>query len=126
MASSGLCFPGYTLSCMPTAWEVELEAEVADWLASLDVTAFEVAEAHLDLLAEYGSTLRMPHSRTLGDGLFELRFDMTRRSWRIAYWFAGRRTIVLLTVFHKQRNNERHEIARARDAMTRCQGGHPQ
>ncbi len=109
---------------MPTDWEVELEPEVADWLASLDVRAFEVAEAHIDLLAEYGSALRMPHSRTLGEGLFELRFDLNRRSWRIAYWFAAQKTLVLLTVFHKQRNNERHEVARARDAMNRCQGEH--
>lgn len=30
--------------------------------------------AHLvELLAEYGTNLRLPHSREMGDGLFELR-----------------------------------------------------
>jgi hypothetical protein len=104
--------------------EVELEPEVVDWLSSLDIVGFEVVEAHIDLLAEFGSALRMPHSRPLGEGLFELRLDMARQSWRLTYWFATRATIVLLTVFRKQRNNERHEVARAREAMKRCQGGH--
>ena len=35
-------------------------------------------------------------------------------------FFAAGRRIVLLTVFHKQRQNERAEVQRARWAMTRC------
>ena len=104
--------------------EVELEPEIVEWLLSLETLSFEVAEAHVDLLAEFGSTLRMPHSRALGEGLFELRFDMARQAWRITYWFSPARTIVLLTVFRKQRNNERSEIGRARTAMKTCQGVH--
>ncbi|MGK2959471.1 MAG: type II toxin-antitoxin system RelE/ParE family toxin [Acidimicrobiales bacterium] len=56
----------------------------------------------------------------LGEGMFELRFDLTRVAWRIAYFFAKDRRIVLLTVFRKQRQNERHEVQRARLAMNRC------
>jgi phage-related protein len=62
----------------------------------------------------------MPHSRALGDGLYELRFDLARVSWRLTYWFAPGRRIVLLTVFRKQRMNERAEVDRARRAMARC------
>ena len=62
----------------------------------------------------------MPASRALGDGLFELRFDIVRVSWRITYFFAGSQQIVLLTVFRKQRQNERQEVQRARQAMARC------
>jgi len=105
-------------------WEVELEPEVGEWLYSLDIAGFEIAEAHIDLLAEFGTRLRMPHSRALGEGLFELRFDMARRAWRITYWFTPTRAIVLLTAFRKQRNNEQVEIRRARAAMRRCQGEH--
>jgi hypothetical protein len=105
-------------------WEVELEPEVGEWLLSLDIASFEIAEAHIDLLAEFGATLRMPHSRALGEGLLELRFDMSRRAWRITYWFTPTRAIVLLTTFRKQRNNEETEIRRARAAMRRCQGEH--
>ena len=64
--------------------------------------------------------LRVPASRSLGDGLFELRFDLTHVAWRITYFFASDRRIVLLTVFRKQRQNERHEVQRARLAMDRC------
>jgi hypothetical protein len=53
-------------------------------------------------------------------GLFELRFDVLRLAWRITYYFATDRRIVLLTVFHMQRQNERAEVQRARWAMTRC------
>jgi hypothetical protein len=105
-------------------WDVEMEPEVRDWLDSLATIAFEIAGAHIDLLAEFGSDLRMPHSRSLGDGLFELRFDMGRRGWRVTYWFAPARVIVALTVFAKQRSNEKGEVRRARAAMARCQGEH--
>ena len=70
--------------------------------------------------ADRGNVLRMPASRALGDGLFELRFDLVRTAWRITYYFAADRRIVLLTVFRKQRQNERHEVQRARQAMDRC------
>ncbi len=76
--------------------------------------------AHVDRLADRGNVLRMPASRALDDGLFELRFDLVRTAWRITYHFAADRRIVLLTVFRKQRQNERHEVQRARQAMGRC------
>jgi phage-related protein len=62
----------------------------------------------------------MPAWRALGDRLFELRFHVLRVAWRITYFFASDRRIVLLTVFHKRRQNERAEVQRARWAMTRC------
>jgi hypothetical protein len=123
-SATALCDWCYNLRWM-TTWDLEIEREVNEWLLALDSISFEIPEAHIDLLAEYGSTLRMPHSRSLGDGLFELRFDLARRAWRITYWFSPRRVIVLLTVFWKQRNNKRVEVRRARAAMTRCQQGHP-
>ena len=67
-----------------------------------------------------GDALTMPASKPLGDGLFELRFDLGPVAWRIPFFFVTGRRIVLLTVFPKQRMNERTEIARARGAMARC------
>lgn len=57
-------------------WSVEVEPEVEEWLDGLAVKEFALVLAHLDRLAERGSGLRMPASRSLGDGLFELRFDL--------------------------------------------------
>jgi hypothetical protein len=49
---------------------------------------------------------------------------MSRRSWRITYWHRPDGVIVLLTVFHKQRNNEAGEVARARKALDACRARH--
>jgi hypothetical protein len=101
-------------------WDVELEPEVEEWLAALSLVDFAAVLPQIERLADRGNTLRMPVSRALGDGLFELRFDLKRVAWRIAFFFASGRRIVLLTVFRKQRMNERHEVERAREAMRRC------
>lgn len=81
---------------------------------------FGTVAFHLDRLADRGAQLRMPHSRALGDDLFELRFDLARVAQRITYFFAGDERIVLLTVFRKQPMNEAQEVKRARRAMKRC------
>lgn len=101
-------------------WSVELEPEVEQWLDALNPTEFATVLPHIERLASRGNSLRMPTSKPLGDGLFELRFDLARAAWRIPFFFAVDRRIVLLTVFRKQRMNERQEIARARTAMDRC------
>lgn len=101
-------------------WSIELEPEVEAWFDNLTITEFASAAPHLERLADRGNLLRMPASRALGEGLFELRFDLQRVAWRITYYFAADRRIVLLTVFRKQRQNERHEVARARRAMETC------
>ena len=62
-----------------------------------------------------------PHSRQIDGKLRELRFYLANRSTRLTYWIAPGRRIILLTVFAKTRQRERHEIERARRAMERCQ-----
>lgn len=106
------------------AWEVETEPEVTEWYLALSADDRDVVAERIDLLANFGHMLRMPHARPLGEGLVELRFDMARRSWRITYWHRPDGVIVLLTVFRKQRDNEAREVARARRALDVCQGRH--
>ena len=101
-------------------WLVETEPEVEEWILNLDESHFGVVLAHVERSGERGNLLRMPASGALGDGLFELRFDINRVAWRIAYFFGSERRIVLLTVFRKQRQNERSEVQRAHWAKTRC------
>ena len=110
-------------------WEVETEQEVTDWYLGLSGNDRDVVAERVDLLANLGHMLRMPHARPLGEGplgegLFELRFDMSRRSWRTTYWHRLDGVIVLLTVFHKQRDNEAREVARARRALGACRAAH--
>ena len=74
----------------------------------------------IDRLVALGSSARMPFSRSLGDGLFELRFTLGPTARRITYRFTKDGRIILLTTFRKQRNNERNEITRARTAAANC------
>ena len=99
---------------------LKLEPEVESWIEELDPRRYAATLPHLERLEQTGNLLRFPASRALGDGLFELRFDLDRVAWRITYYYAPDRRIVLLTVFRKQRQNERAEVQRARWAMTRC------
>lgn len=68
---------------------------------------------------------RMPLSKALGDGLFELRFSLGPTARRITYRFTTDGRIILLTTFRKQRNNERTEITRARKVADECSRTNP-
>lgn len=105
--------------------DVELHDEVADWLDTLNVREWDRVVVIVDRLADLGSKARMPLSRSLGEGLFELRFTLGPTARRITYRFTKDGRIILLTTFRKQRNNERDEIARARKAAAECAQRYP-
>ena len=94
--------------------EVELLDEIVEWLDTLSDLEHDRVVVLIDRLADLGSRARMPFSRSLGQGLFELRFPLGPTCRGITYRFAKDGHIVLLTTFRKQRNNERGEIERAR------------
>jgi putative component of toxin-antitoxin plasmid stabilization module len=94
--------------------EIVLRGEVSDWLATLNDADGKRTTRAIGRLASLGYTARMPLSRSLGDGLFELRFSLGPTARRITDRFAEDHRIVLLATFRKQRNNERSEIERAR------------
>ncbi len=95
-------------------WSVELSEEVRDWRAGLTPAGKATTDRVLELLAVRGNMLRMPHSRSLGEGLYELRFTCEGVARRVTYVFAPERSAVTLTTFRKQRQNERAEVLRAR------------
>jgi hypothetical protein len=105
--------------------EVELHDEVLRWLFTLDDPSWVRCVVVVDRLAALGSMARMPLSRSLGDGLFELRFTLGTTARRITYRFTSDGRIVLLTTFRKQRQNERLEVARARRAAEECARRNP-
>jgi putative component of toxin-antitoxin plasmid stabilization module len=105
--------------------EVELHDEVVEWLSTLSDREWDRVVVIVDRLADLGSKARMPLSRSLGEGLFELRFTLGPTARRITYRFTKDGRIILLTTFRKQRNNERNEIARARRAADECARRYP-
>jgi phage-related protein len=105
--------------------EVELHGEVVDWLDRLTSDNWERAVIVIDRLAMVGPMARMPLSKALGDGLFELRFTLGPTARRITYRFTRDGRLVLLTTFRKQRNNERAEVLRAHREREACARRYP-
>jgi phage-related protein len=105
--------------------ELELHEEVVEWMGTLDEAEWDRTVVVIDRLAALGPLARMPLSKSLGDGLFELRFTLGSTARRITYRFTKDGRIILLTTFRKQRNNERNEIARARKVAEACAEQYP-
>ena len=55
-----------------------------------------------DLMLEFGPNLGMPHTRAMGEGLFELRVKGQEGSARVFYCTVVQRRIVMLHVFIKK------------------------
>lgn len=105
--------------------EVELHDEVLDWIEELNEVEWQRTCVIVDRLAAVAGADRMPLSRSLDDGLFELRFTLGPTARRITYQFTKDGRIVQLTTFRKQRKNEQHEIDRARRAAAKCAEQNP-
>ena len=86
-------------------------AEVESW--PVDVVA---DYAHLlEFLAEHGPNLRLPHSRALGDGLFELRPRGGVGVGRAFYCFLiGKRVVIVHAFIKKTRQTPDKELKLAR------------
>jgi phage-related protein len=100
--------------------DVELHDEVVRWMAALNEKEWNRVTVAIDRLATLGPTARMPFSRSLGDGLFEIRFTLGQTARRITYRFTSDGRIILLTTFRKQRQSEQSEIKRARFVAAEC------
>lgn len=100
--------------------DLELHYEVVDWLDSLDDSEWARTVVVVDRLVTLGASARMPLSRSLGEGLFELRFTLGPTARRVTYRFTRSGRIILLTTFRKQRSNERYEVDRARKVAQNC------
>lgn len=75
---------------------------VEAFLNSLDKKMRVKAISALELLEEYGNRLREPHSKSMGDGLFELRIKFASDITRIFYFFVVGNKIVLTNGFIKK------------------------
>lgn len=107
------------------AYEVEyfhprVLAEIEAW--PVDVLA---DYAHLvELLAEYGPNLRLPHSRAMGDGLFELRPRGRSGIGRAFYCFlVGKRVVVVHAFVKKTQQTPDKELKLARKRMKELNHG---
>lgn len=97
-----------------------VRAEIESW--PVDVLA-DYARL-VELLSEHGPKLRLPHSRALGDGLFELRPRGRSGIGRAFYCFLMARRIVELHAFiKKSQQTPDHELKLSRKRLKELQGG---
>lgn len=86
-------------------------AEIESW--PVDVLA-DYARL-VELLIDHGPDLRLPHSRALGDGLFELRPRGRSGIGRVFYCFlVGKRVVVLHAFVKKSQQTPDRELKLAR------------
>ena len=87
---------------------------VGEFLESLTESDRAVVKAKLFYLQERGNQLREPFTKSLGDGLFELRVH----AYRIFFCFRSGNRIVLLHAFRKKsRTTPRRDLDLARKRL---------
>ncbi len=82
------------------------------WFDRLTNDQLKSVAKEVKLLGLCGTDLKLPHSRALGKGLFELR--ERRYGYRIYYAFEGKMTVVLLNAGDKSSQAKDIPVARLR------------
>jgi phage-related protein len=78
----------------------------------------------IELLMEFGPNLRMPHSRSMGDGLFELRPRSSEGIVRVFYCFMMSHRILILHAFIKKtQETPKRELKLVRKRMKEVKNG---
>ncbi len=93
-------------------WNEGQRKNLEKWFDLLSEDEFKSIAKELKMLEIAGNTLRMPHSRALGSGLFELRDR--KYGFRLYYAFRDQRIIVILVAGNKKSQKEDIENARGR------------
>ena len=95
-------------------------AEIESWPVDVLADYARITE----LLIEHGPHLRLPHSRTLGDKLFELRPRGRSGIERAFYCFlVGRRAVILHAFVKKSQQTPDRELKLARKRMKEVSHG---
>ena len=75
---------------------------VEQFINSLDLKMRTKALGSIEILAEFGNSLREPYSKAMGKGLFELRIKFASDITRIFYFFVVDNKIILTNGFVKK------------------------
>lgn len=95
-------------------------AKIEQWPADILADYARIAE----LLMEHGPNLRLPHSRSMGDGLLELRPRGKSGIGRAFYCFLiGRRAVILHAFVKKSQQTPDRELKLARKRLKELQNG---
>lgn len=102
-------------------WKIEYwhntsdQSSIEKWFDSLSKEEFKSIAKELTLLGLCGNSLKLPHSRCLKNGLFELR--ERKYGYRLYYAFLPARVVVLLHSGNK--NSQERDIIIARGRLNK-------
>jgi putative addiction module killer protein len=85
---------------------------IEKWIDTLTKEQLSSVAKELKILELTGNELKLPHSKALGGGLFELR--ERRFGYRIYYCFHGKQLVILLAAGDKKSQERDIKIARER------------
>jgi phage-related protein len=95
-------------------FHARVKAEIENWPDGILADYARMVE----LLIEFGPNLRMPHSRPMGSGLFELRPHGREGMGRVFYCFVvGQRVVILHAFIKKTQDTPEKELKIARKRM---------
>lgn len=100
------------------SWNINFADSVEAWLNNLTVQQLKSVAKELRLLELSGHELRLPHSKSLGQGLFELR--ERKFGYRIYYIFDQLKVIILLHAGDK--TSQKRDVQKARDILKKYRG----
>ena len=84
-------------------WSIEYYSERVEKAILTLPSGLLARYLHLtDLMLEFGPNLGMPHTRAIGNGLFELRLKSKEGIARVFYCTVIKERIVMLHTFNKQ------------------------
>jgi phage-related protein len=97
-----------------------VRTEIENWPDGILADYARIAE----LLMEFGPNLRMPHSRAMGGGLFELRPRGREGIGRVFYCFViGQRVVILHAFIKRTQDTPEQELKIARKRIKEVQNG---
>lgn len=100
------------------SWNVCYLSSVESWLSSLSKPQLKSVAKELRLLELMGNGLRLPHSKSLGQGLCELR--ERKFGYRIYYCFNKDQVVLLLHAGDK--SSQKKDIKTARELLAKYKG----
>ena len=98
----------------------QVRKEISDWPVGLYADFLRL----VSLMEEHGADLRLPHSRAMGQGLFELRCKSKEGTGRAFYCtMIGRRIIILHSFIKKTQQTPDLELKIARRRLKEINRG---
>jgi len=94
-------------------WFIKYAESVESWLENLTTQQLKSVAKELRLLELLGNKLKLPHSKALGDKLFELR--ERKFGYRLYYTFEHGKILLLLYAGNK--SSQKRDIKKAKEIL---------